>query len=147
MPGGHIQGAEGEFRVDVVRQGPPDHASREQVNEDGQVEPSISCRHVGNVTYPHAVWLRGSEVSSQKIRSDSVSVVGVRRPSKAPWTTPTQALFAHQSGHSFAANAAATGAKLTMNSETSVSPPLVLSMNLSNFSRQLLVGLPPRGEL
>ena len=48
--------------------GPPHDPAREQIHDDGQVEPALPRADVGDVGDPGGVWPRGGELSLQEIR-------------------------------------------------------------------------------
>ena len=48
--------------------GPADDHAREQIHDDGQVEPALPRPNVGDIGHPGLVWPRHGELSLQEIR-------------------------------------------------------------------------------
>ena len=67
-PHRHEHGVEHELAVNGGAGGPPHYHAREQIHDDGQVQPALPRANVGDVGDPGRVWPRGGKSSLQEIR-------------------------------------------------------------------------------
>ena len=75
--------------------GPPHDQTREEVHNDGQVEPALPRPNVGDVGHPGRVGPRGGELSLQEIRDQDRWLTDCPTPRAIPMQR-TQIGFAHQ---------------------------------------------------
>lgn len=61
------QGFDGEVALQAVTRGPADDAAREEVENDGEVEPTLCRPDVGDVCPPLSVGTIGREPNTQGI--------------------------------------------------------------------------------
>ena len=81
---GHAQSVEGERAVDVRLDGPADDTPREQVQDGGEVHPTLSSPDVRDVRDPDLVGRRHREVPVQLVRRDGMRVPRIRRHTETP---------------------------------------------------------------
>ena len=75
----HFQGASGQITFHPVRDGPADYRPGLQIEDNGEVEPSLSGPHLADVTRPFPVQLICLEVPVQQVWRDVEGVVAVGR--------------------------------------------------------------------
>ena len=66
--------------------GPADHAPRREIENDGEIQPALAGRDVGDVTHPAAIRrrpLRRRELPRQRVRRDGMRVPRLRRHAEA----------------------------------------------------------------
>ena len=78
------QGFYCEVALQTITRGPADDATREEVQNDGEVEPALCRPDVGDVRPPLPVRAIRREVLRQEVRCDRPGVLAVRRALEAP---------------------------------------------------------------
>src|ERR1051325_8750661 len=95
---GSAQSGESQVAMQPVACCPADNSSCEQVDNDGQVQPTFTGPNIGNVGTPLLVGLCCREVLIEQVRGDRPSMMAVRGPLEPPLLPSPQAVVAHQSG-------------------------------------------------
>lgn len=76
---GHIQCPDRKVSFHPVTDGPADHSPRMQVQNYGEIKPTLLRPDIAYIDHPFLVWLFGKEVSVQQVRRDVELVIAVRR--------------------------------------------------------------------
>src|SRR5689334_7590892 len=124
---------------------PADHAPREQVEDDDQVEPALERPQIRDVADPDRVRGCRRELPIEDIGGDGPRVLRIRRHAEPPLGAGAQALRLHQPGDALAPDALTAIAQLRVHSRTAVPAP-TLRMNRCDLHRQPLIALRPRGR-
>jgi hypothetical protein len=74
---GHVQGTDRQVLLHVVADGPSDHSSRMQVQNDRQIGPHFARPDIGDVARPLLIGLARGEVLLQEIWRDVEPVIAV----------------------------------------------------------------------
>ena len=90
------QGFDGEVALQTITRGPADDATREEVQNDGEVEPALRRPDAGDVGPPLPVRAIRREVLRHEIGRNGPGVLAVRRALEAPLLTRDQPVLAHQ---------------------------------------------------
>jgi len=90
------QGFDREVALQAVARAPSDDATREEVENDREVEPALRGPDAGDVRPPLPVRRICREVVSDEVRGDRPSMFAVRRPLEAPLLPRDQLVLAHQ---------------------------------------------------
>ena len=92
------QGFDREIALQAVTRGPADDAAREEVQDDGEVEPS-HCRPDGGDVRPLLpVRAVRRKVLRHEVRGNWPGMFAVRRPLESPFLSRDQLVLAHQAG-------------------------------------------------
>ena len=94
-PHRHQHGIEHELAVNRRPGGPAHDQAREQIHDDGQVEPALPRPNVGDVGHPGLVWPRRGELPLQEIRDQDRRLADRPAP-RAIAVQRAQIGFAHQ---------------------------------------------------
>src|SRR5688500_1862140 len=81
MREGHAERGERQLLIDARAERPAHHASRRQIENDGEVEPPLARGDVSEIRYPHAVRRHGvphPELPRQYVGGDSLGVIRLR---------------------------------------------------------------------
>lgn len=105
----HAQSTERELGIDAVRHRPAHHTSRVEVEQDGEIQPPIGRRDVGNIASQHAVRSGHGEVATQQVGRNAFRVPGVRGLSKA-----ARRVSAEPQGPHYTRDALLAGSRPTM---------------------------------
>lgn len=76
----HFQCFHGESAVRRERHCPAHWLPREQVENNGQVRPALTCPYIGHITAPHLVWLCYGELALKVIRDSNVLMTATLIP-------------------------------------------------------------------
>ena len=135
----HGEGGEDESRVDGVAHGPTDDPAAVEIEDAGEIKPTLVGGDVGDVGDPDLVGSSGLWGFSQVVGSDGVVVVAVGGlDAIATFLATTQTRFLHEAGDAIATVAAALFAQLTHDARAAVSLP-ALGVNLADLLDQRLV--------
>lgn len=94
-PNRQQHGVEHELAVNGRPSSPSHDHAREQIHDDGQVQPALPSPNVGDVGHPRGVWPRGGELSLQEIRDKDRGLANGPAP-HAITVQGTQIGVAHQ---------------------------------------------------
>lgn len=75
---GRLQGIAHQFGVNALTELPAHHPATEQVNEDGQIQPTLRCPEIGDVTHPHPIGCAHGKFTPQVVGCHRMRMVGVR---------------------------------------------------------------------
>src|SRR5438093_737398 len=78
----HAQGGQRQVLVEARPERPANDPSRREIEHDGQIQPPLARRDVGDVRDPRAIWLRmplERELAIEHIPRDRLRVVRLRR--------------------------------------------------------------------
>ena len=92
---------------EVVGHGPAHRAAGVEVEHEGEIEPALRRRDVGQVGQPDPVWRLRREVALEQVGRDREGMPAVRRPTEPAPASRRQAHAAHQPCHPLAADPAA----------------------------------------
>lgn len=93
----HPERVEGELGFQVVAHRPTDDSAAEDVDDAGEKQPALVCRHVGDVGDPESVGPLGDEPPLDQVRSRGRSAIWDRRALALPASgDPFDAELAHQ---------------------------------------------------
>ena len=70
-----------------------------QIDDNSQVQPSLSGPDIADVARPFLVWMLGKEVPIQKVWRDVEAVVAVRRRLELLVSLHGNGVLAHQAAH------------------------------------------------
>ena len=107
----HLQRVEAELGAHVIGDRPADDAAREQVEDDGEVQPALPRPHVRDVGRPHAVRRRRFEVPVEHVRRDRRASWSSRSCAETAASTALRALLAHHPRDALAARRAEPSAR------------------------------------
>uniref|UniRef100_E6PDF6 Uncharacterized protein n=1 Tax=mine drainage metagenome TaxID=410659 RepID=E6PDF6_9ZZZZ len=140
-----LECVEHKARLHACTHRPPDHHSRKQVENDGEIEPALASSDVCYVACPTTIRtadLVGRELAIQDVRGDRILVVGIGRPwRKAAPTLPSDARRAHDAGNPVAP--AVRLDKRRVDARRTVAR-LARGMNRNDLLSQLGIALLPR---
>ncbi len=120
---GHLQGVDDELGAHVLGHRPADDAAGPQVEDDGQVQPTLPRPDVRDVRHPEQVRSGRREVARHQVLGHREAVRRVGRRLVAPRTTALQALRPHQSGDELSAHNLTAFAQFVSNSRAPVDAP------------------------
>ena len=93
---GHVEGADRQVFLHPVADGPADHPTGMQVQDDGQINPALARPDIGYVASPFLVGLARSEILLQEIRRDVECVVTVGSCFEFMGSDHTNRILSHQ---------------------------------------------------
>src|SRR5688572_16508136 len=99
-PERHLECRDWELGPHVFGDSPADDATREQVDQDREVEPSLVRPDVRDVADPLAIDGLRREVPRKDVRGHGLIVLGVGRLAESRRTTAIEAILAHNSSNS-----------------------------------------------
>src|SRR5690348_3061910 len=99
---------------------PPDHAPREKVQHDGEVEPAFSGGDVGDVGCPNAVGCRGLETAFEHVGRNAMGMRRVRREHESAPSFGRKLILAHQASYAMAADLLSSRTQLAMNPRAAI---------------------------
>lgn len=76
---GRLQRVTHQLGVYAFTELPAHHPATEQVNKDGQIQPTLRCPEVGDVAHPHSVGGTHDKLARQVIRHHCMGVPGIGR--------------------------------------------------------------------
>ena len=117
---GSIQGCPSQGGVIRLAGRPADDTPREEVQEDGEIQPSRDRPDVGDVPHPSFVGSAGVEVPLEHVRRDGIVVARVGRVDEPSLSPAAEALLTHQSLNPLLADAQPLVAQLEMNPRASI---------------------------
>jgi hypothetical protein len=121
----HAQRRQGQFPRHGRRHGPADHLAGKQVQHDGQVEPALLGRHVGDVGQPDLVWCCCRELPCQQVGRQRQGMVAVGRGPEPPPAPGPDAMPPHQAGDPVTPHPAALGLERGMHPGAAIAAPAV----------------------
>ena len=96
-PQGHPQCGQRQFLGHRIAHGPADDLAREQIEHQGQVQPALVGRDVGQISQPLLIRRRGLEIAFQYVRRHRVRVLRVRGHHPEPASLAAgQIMLAHE---------------------------------------------------
>jgi hypothetical protein len=140
------QGIHDQVGAHVRGHRPADDATREQVNDHGQVHPALPSAHVGYVRGPDFVRGVDGEFAIHDVVGDGMVVLGVRRALERFRWRARDAIFLHQPGYSPPADLEASLLEVVEHAQAPVGSSALL-VNLLYLLHQSLVLLCPRARL
>src|SRR6056300_726703 len=134
---GHVQSPDRQVAFHPIAGGPADHTPGVQVENDGQIQPSLLCPNIADVTGPFPV---------QQVRCDVESVIAISRGFELLISLHRNTVLSHQ-----AANAAMPGVKAQLLQLCGHAGPAIAAQRqaelLANMGNQHQVGaLPTTGR-
>src|SRR6478735_2538183 len=109
---GHRQRRQHKVRFHVALYRPADDLSREEVDDDGEVEPAFPSTDVGNVTRPELVWTGRREVPVELVRLARVRRQCAGRMTPLLGHFSGQSALFHEPGYTPSTNPLTTFAQL-----------------------------------
>jgi hypothetical protein len=119
----HSQRVEDELLRHSMTHRPPNHAPRSQVENDGEIEPSLLGLDVRYIADPNAIDRLGrlhAKAPLQDVAGDRVRVLGIGRHAKSTTNANDHATAFHDAGNAVAANALALAPQYCVNARTTV---------------------------
>ena len=95
-PDRHLQGVEGEVGAQGTRRLPANHIAREDVDDEGHVDPAGVGLHVGQIGHPQAIGCRCAELAVDQIRWSRGCLVGDRGADRLATDDTADPEIAHQ---------------------------------------------------
>jgi hypothetical protein len=138
IPEGSCECRHGEFAVERRADSPPDDAPREQIHDDGEVEPALARRDVRDVGRPDPVGpfrLEGTVEHVLGHGRERCLGSGLRR--LPPWAPSGEPMLAHEPSHAVPAARDATSAEFGMD------PPGAVRLAALTVDGPHLDGEPP----
>ncbi len=136
------QGVECEAAVHRRFHRPSDNAARDEVDHDGEIEPSLTCEQIRYVARPNAVFsTNGGDIkrSRENIRSDRQRVIGIGRLPEAARRNARDCSGFHETPHLADANLNAVSNEFRVHASATVRLA-ALAMNANYFGPQPFVG-------
>ena len=99
-----LQGSDRQPAVQAVADRPADDPPREQVDDDGEIDPALPCPHVGDVDAPLLVRAAGSKVLVDDVGGHWPAVLAVGGALEAALLARPEIVVAHQPRGSSPAN-------------------------------------------
>src|SRR6266849_4543280 len=125
--------------IHVRTGGPANDTSREEVEDGGEIQPTLSGPYRSDVGHPYFVGRPRGEVSFEDVGCDREGMVGVRGRSKFSALSTCEIGCLHEPRHAFAPHLLAVGAKLGMYTRAAVT--LACRMGGSHACTELLVSV------
>ena len=88
-------GIEHELAVNRWPSRPADDLAREEIHDDGEVQPALPRPNIGDIGHPRGVWPRGSELPLQEIRDEERRLADSPAPNAIPMQR-AHIVLAHQ---------------------------------------------------
>ena len=134
-----FQCCQGQLSVIAAAQCIAHHPSREEIQDDREIEPAHHRPDVGHITDPALIRPAHLELAVEQIRRHWQSVAGIRRSAELAPTPPDNARRTHQTGDTLATDPTLSAlAKLSVNPRTAIGLAAFL-VNLLDLNRQILV--------
>lgn len=120
FPDRHHQGVHHEISMNGIAGGPPDDFAREQVQNNGQVEPTLPNPDISDVGDPDTIGLLDSEIAPDEIRDQLGWLTTGNIAAGTVAAFCTHAVDAHQPGHAMLAGRFAGLSKVEKDSRGTV---------------------------
>src|SRR6516165_9095081 len=137
---GHLQGVQRDAAFEPFTQRPADHATREQIEDDRQVQPTLQGPDIGNVGDPAAVEGGHCKPPVQQILPDCHALPGISGAAEATVFPRAQSRSLHQPRHPLAPGTPAALSQLGMDAGATVAAT-TLTINRRDFESQPLIFL------
>ena len=136
----HGQRGDCEFGAQVIAHGPADHFAGEQVEDHGQVEPTLAGRDVGDIGQPDLIGPVGDKILLEQVcrHREGMLAVGCAHAIAARRPRP-DTMLAHDPFDPLAADGLALGPQFGVDARRSVSFA-VLRMNPPDVDQQRAIG-------
>ena len=142
---GQRQRLDDEGRGERRPAGVSDDTPREEVEDDRQVQPAFSRRHIGDVGRPTKVRFFGAEVAPEQVRGDRPVMARVGRAHSPPGAARVETRRLHQAGDALSGAARAQRAQLGVHARRPIRAAAT-GVGLPDLRQQLAVarGTPRR---
>ena len=120
LPDRHVHRLQDECGAQMIRHRPANHTATEHVDNDGQIQETRPCGHVGDVGHPEFVRMLRPEISINQIRSRTGIAIPNRRPSPFAAAGALQTGRFHQARHPLPSHVVSGIDQFGMNARDSV---------------------------
>src|SRR5690606_15444165 len=138
----HFQGILHQAGLHVGLDAPSYDLSTEQVEHGRQIQPTLLCRQIRDVTTPDLIWCRRIELPLYQIRGHRQRMLAVGRGNILAFDPATHAMGLHQQPHPFLAYTQPSATQLLMDSWPTIFP-LDLAVDGSDVNQHPLIRQPP----
>ena len=132
----------GELSVDACGHRPADQAAAEHVQHQGNIQPALCGRHVGNVGQPELVRRTGLEPTAHQVRFRGQRMTRVGRAHETPLATGLKTFLAHQPMNAFGIDREAGRPQICRQAGTAILAA-VTGETSSQFRNQPIIAAPP----